>query len=250
MLEPLFRCNLACSGCGKIQHPVEILRQHLTPEQCFPRSTSAARRSSRFRAANRCCTRRSIRSSTGLIERKKFVYLCTNAMRLEASLDKFMPSPYYFGFNIHLDGPQHDPRQGRRARRHLRHRRRGDQGRQGARLPGLHQHDDLPRRRRPKTSTNSSTYVTNELKVDGMQISPGYRYEKAPDQDHFLAIERHAPLFREILAPYSAGKKKWEFNASPLLPRLPHRRQRLRLHAVGHAELQPLRLAEAVLSAW
>ena len=58
-------------------------------------------------------------------------------------------------------------------------------------------------------------YVTDELHVDGMQLSPGYRYEKAPDQDHFLAVEETRQLFRGILAPYRAGKKKWEFNASP-----------------------------------
>ncbi len=174
---------------------------------------SAAHRWSRSRAANRCSTRRFKRSSKAWIARKKFVYLCTNALRLEASLDKFTPSDY-FGFNIHLDGPQHihDEAVARPGTYDI-----AIKAIRAAKSKGfrVYTNTTIFEGTKPEDIHAFFDLVTDELHDDGMQLSPGYRYEKAPDQDHFLAVEETRQLFRGILAPYKAGKKKWEFNASP-----------------------------------
>ncbi len=214
MLEPLFRCNLACVGCGKIQHPVEVLRRHLSPEQCFAAVDECGAPMVAIPGGEPLLHPQIDEIVKGLIARKKYIYLCTNAIRLEESLDKFTPSPY-FGFNIHLDGPRavHDHAVAREGTFDI-----AVKAIKAAKARGF------------RVTTNTTIfdgavaeefhgffdYVTNELGVDGMQISPGYRYEKAPDQDHFLAKEQTKALFRQILAPYKAGKKKgWQFNASP-----------------------------------
>ena len=213
MLEPLFRCNLACNGCGKIQHPVEILRQHLSPEKCFEAVDECGAPVVAIPGGEPLLHPQIKEIVEGLIERKKFVYLCTNALRLEASLDKFTPSDY-FGFNIHLDGPQHihDEAVARPGTYDI-----AVKAIRAAKAKGfrVYTNTTIFEGSQPEDFHAFFDFVTDELKVDGMQLSPGYRYEKAPDQDHFLAVEETRQLFRGILAPYKAGKKKWEFNASP-----------------------------------
>src|ERR1700681_2037164 len=103
MLEPLFRCNLACVGCGKIQHPVEVLRKHLTPEECFKAADECGAPIVAIPGGEPLLHPQIGEIVAGLVARKKFVYLCTNAIRLEQSLDKFPPSPY-FSFSVHLAG--------------------------------------------------------------------------------------------------------------------------------------------------
>jgi len=105
MLEPLFRCNLACNGCGKIQHPVEVLRKHLSPEACFAAVEECGAPVVSIPGGEPLLHPQIDEIVSGLIARKKFVYLCTNAIKLEASLDKFTPSPY-LSFSVHLDGPK------------------------------------------------------------------------------------------------------------------------------------------------
>ena len=106
MLEPLFRCNLACAGCGKIDYPDEILNQRLQLRRsAWRRSTSAARRWSRSPAASRCCTATCREIVEGFIAKKKFVILCTNALLLTKKIDQYKPSPF-FTWSIHLDGDQ------------------------------------------------------------------------------------------------------------------------------------------------
>jgi hopanoid biosynthesis associated radical SAM protein HpnH len=213
MLEPLFRCNLACSGCGKIQHSKEILKQNLSPEECFA-------------AVRECCAPVvSIPGGEpllhphidqivqGLIERKKFVYLCTNGLLLEKSLDKFTPSPY-LSFSIHLDGMKnlHDHCVSRDGVFDI-----AISAIRAAKAKGF------------RVTTNTTVFkgtdpqaiqtlfdYLSELGVDGMMVSPGYSYEWAPDQSHFLQREQTKALFREILAPYQAGKTTWQFNHNPL----------------------------------
>ena len=103
MLEPLFRCNLACAGCGKIQHPKDILRQHLSPEACFQAAEECGAPVVSIAGGEPLLHPQIDRIAAGLVARKKFVYLCTNALLLEKSLAKFTPSPY-FSFSVHLDG--------------------------------------------------------------------------------------------------------------------------------------------------
>ena len=213
MLEPLFRCNLACNGCGKIQHPVEILRNHLSPEACFAAVEECGAPVVSIPGGEPLLHPQIDQIVSGLVARKKYVYLCTNAIRLEQSLDKFKPSPY-LTFSVHLDGLKdtHDHAVDRKGIFDV-----AVSAIKAAKARGF------------RVTTNTTIFdgadaeefqrffdfCTDELKVDGMMISPGYRYEKAPDQEHFLAREQTKQLFRQILAPYKAGKKKWEFNASP-----------------------------------
>jgi len=213
MLEPLFRCNLACSGCGKIQHPVEILRKHLTPEECFRAAEECGAPIVAIPGGEPLLHPQIGEIVAGLVARKKFVYLCTNAIRLEQSLDKFTPSEY-LTFSIHLDGleEEHD---------HAVDRKGIFQVAVGA--------IKAAKARGFRVTTNTTVFegtpahrvqeffdFVSALGTDGMMVSPGYRYEKAPDQDHFLAREQTKALFREIFAPYRAGKKKWNFNHNPL----------------------------------
>lgn len=213
MLEPLFRCNLACTGCGKIQHPTEILKQNLSPEDCFKAAEECGAPVVSIPGGEPLLHPQIDEIVKGLIARKKFVYLCTNGILLEKSLDKFEPSPY-LTFSIHLDGLQekHDQcvdRQGvfDKAVNAIK----------AAKAKGF------------RVTTNTTVFEgTNPqevqeffdfletLGIDGMMISPGYSYEWAPDQDHFLKREQTKTLFREILAPFKAGKKKWNFNHNPL----------------------------------
>ncbi len=214
MLEPLFRCNLSCSGCGKIQHPVDVLRRHLTPEQCFAAAEECGAPIVAIPGGEPLLHPQIDEIVRGLVERKKFVYLCTNAVRLEASLDKFEPSDY-FSFSVHLDGLRlmHDKAVARdgvfdvAVRAIKAAKARGFRVTTNTTIFNDARADDVQA---------FFDFASEELKVDGMMISPGYPYEKAPDQEHFLHSEQTKTLFREIFAPYTANKKKWNFNASPL----------------------------------
>jgi hopanoid biosynthesis associated radical SAM protein HpnH len=213
MLEPLFRCNLACPGCGKIQHPTDILKQNLTPEECFTAVEECGAPVVSIPGGEPLLHPQIDEIVKGLVERRKFVYLCTNGLLLEKSLHKFQPSPY-LTFSVHLDGlrEHHDQCVDRTgvfdtATNAIR----------AAKAKGF------------RVTTNTTVFegantremqeffdFVDTLGVDGMMISPGYSYEWAPDQEHFLKREQTKALFREILAPFKAGTKNWNFNHSPL----------------------------------
>src|SRR5205085_3010774 len=103
MLEPLFRCNLACAGCGKIQHPADVLRRHLTPEQCFNAVDECGAPMVSIPGGEPLMHPQIAEIVAGLVARKKYVYLCTNALKLREKLDLFQPSKY-LTFSVHLDG--------------------------------------------------------------------------------------------------------------------------------------------------
>jgi hopanoid biosynthesis associated radical SAM protein HpnH len=213
MLEPLFRCNLACSGCGKIQHPVEILKQNLTPEQCFKAAEECGAPVVSIPGGEPLLHPQIDEIVKGLIKRRKFIYLCTNGILLEKSLDKFTPSPY-LTFMIHLDGMRewHDKCVDRKGVFDT-----AIKAIKAAKAKGfrVNTNSTIFQGADPKEMQEFFDYLT-EIGVDGMQISPGYSYEWAPDQDHFLQREQTRALFREILAPFKAGKKKWNFYHNPL----------------------------------
>lgn len=213
MLEPLFRCNLACQGCGKIQHPVEILKKHLTPEECFNAVDECGVPVVSIPGGEPLLHPQMDEIVEGLVARRKFVYLCTNAILLEEKLDKFTPSPY-LTFSVHLDGlrEEHDKSVDRKGIFD-----KAIKAIKAAKAKGF------------RVTTNTTVFdganpqemheffdFLESLNLDGMMISPGYSYEWAPDQEHFLKREQTKALFREILSPWKKGQTNWSFNHNPL----------------------------------
>lgn len=213
MLEPLFRCNLACSGCGKIQHPLEVLRKYLTPEECFRAVEECGAPIVAIPGGEPLLHPQIDEIVQGLVARRKFVYLCTNGVLLEENLHKFKPSPY-FSFSVHLDGLRewHDKCVNRKGVFDT-----AVKAIKAAKAKGFRvtTNTTIFEGADPKEMQEFFDFVSS-LGVDGMMISPGYAYEWAPDQEHFLKREQTRALFREILAPYRAGQKKWNFNHNPL----------------------------------
>ncbi len=198
MLEPLFRCNLACAGCGKIQYPAHVLKKHLTPEQCF-------------NAVEECgAPMVSIPGGEPLMHpqideivdgpgRAQEIHLPLHQRAAaQGKLDLFTPSKY-LTFSVHMDGQKehHDFAVCREGT--LRHRRGGHPGSGQARLPRHHQHHAL-RRRRPARASAQFFDEMMDLGVEGMMLSPGYTYDKAPDQEHFLSRKQDRQLFSQILS--------------------------------------------------
>jgi hopanoid biosynthesis associated radical SAM protein HpnH len=210
MLEPLFRCNLACSGCGKIQFPAEILKQHLTPEKCFKAADECGAPMVSIPGGEPLLHPQIAEIVQGLVDRKKYVYLCTNGVILKEKVSLFKPSKY-FTINVHLDGPKQ-----------LHDRSVGREGVYDKSVEAIR--EALQRGFRVTTNTtlfNDADPASMRaffdtmmaLGVEGMTLSPGYPYEKAPDQEHFLGSTETKRLFTRIL---SNGKKSWKFNQSPL----------------------------------
>ncbi len=210
MLEPLFRCNLACAGCGKIQHPSEILRQHLSPEQCFSAVDECGAPIVAIPGGEPLLHPQIEEIIAGIVARKKYLYVCTNAIKLEEMLSRFTPSKY-LAFSIHLDGleKEHDASVCRDGVYEM-----AVNAIRAARNAGF------------RVTTNSTLFADAEpercrqffdevmqLGVEGMMVSPGYSYEKAPEQDIFLSRERSHGLFRKI---FKGGTSRWKFNQSPV----------------------------------
>jgi hopanoid biosynthesis associated radical SAM protein HpnH len=213
MLEPLFRCNLACSGCGKIQHPVEILKKNLTPAECFAAVEECGAPVVSIPGGEPLLHPQIDEIVEGLVARKKFVYLCTNGLLLEKSLSKFKPSPY-LTFSVHLDGLQawHDQCVDRQGVFDTAVKAIREAKAQGFRVTtNSTVFDGVD----PKEMQEFFDFVQS-LGIDGMMISPGYSYEWAPDQEHFLNREQTRALFKQILSPWKNGQKNWNFNHNPL----------------------------------
>src|SRR5215468_6978716 len=203
MLEPLYRCNLACAGCGKIQYPANVLRHQLSVDECGAPMVSIP-------GGEPLLHPEIDRLVAGLVARGKYIYLCTNALLLEEKLPLFTPSRY-LSFSVHLDGlePEHDAavcRPGTYARAVSAIRAALARGFRVTTNTTLFDNAD-PERVREFFDT------AMELAVEGMMVSPGYAYEAAPDEEHFLARERTRELVRRIFA---GGSRRWRFNHSPL----------------------------------
>ena len=210
MLEPLFRCNLACAGCGKIQYPGEILKQNLTPEQCFAAVDECGAPIVSIPGGEPLLHPDMDEIVRGLVARKKYVYLCTNAILLEKHLHRFEPTQY-LSFSVHLDGPkqEHDVAVCREGIYDIAISAIKAAVAKGFRVTTnttLYNNAD-PERLREMFDT------LTEIGVEGMMISPGYQYEKAPDQEHFLVREQTESLFRRLL---HKTKRSWVFNQSPV----------------------------------
>lgn len=212
MLEPLFRCNLACAGCGKIQYPAHILRQDLPLEDAL-------------RAVDECDA--PMVSIPGdepllyphirqlveeLVKRRKYIYLCTNALLLKEKLDAgwFKPSKY-LSFSVHMDGrrDEHDfavCRDGTYDKAIIGIRMAVEQGFRVTTNTTLFEGTD-------PNAVREFFDQMMDVGVEGMMVSPGYAYDKAPDQTNFLHRKTTNNLFEMIL---SNRKKRWKFNQSPL----------------------------------
>ena len=210
MLEPLYKCNLACAGCGKIQYPAHVLKQELSPEECFKAVEECGAPMVSIPGGEPLMHSQIEKIVEGLVARKKYIYLCTNALLLKEKLHLFKPSKY-LTFSVHLDGQKehHDFSVCR-------------EGGFDLAVEGVR--EALKQGFRVTTNTtlfdgadpNSVRAFFDEmmaLGVEGMMLSPGYSYDKAPDQKHFLGRARTRRLFRAIL---SNRKPTWRFNQSML----------------------------------
>jgi hopanoid biosynthesis associated radical SAM protein HpnH len=212
MLEPLFRCNLACVGCGKIDYPDEILNQRLSVAQCMEAIDECGAPVVSIAGGEPLLHRDMPKIVEGFLARKKFVILCTNALLLKKKIDQFKPDPF-FTWSIHLDGDK-----------------------------GMHDHSvsqegvyevaveaiKLAKSRGFQANLNCTLFqgadpdrvakFFDEMKAagaDGITVSPGYAYERAPDQEHFLSRTRTKQLFREIFKR-GRGGKEWSFTQSTM----------------------------------
>ncbi len=211
-LEPLFQCNLACSFCGKIQYPEHILKKRLAVDKALAAIEECGAPMVSIAGGEPLVHPEIDVLAKELVRRKKFVFLCTNALLMEKKLDKFEPSPY-FAWVVHLDGM----------------RERHDQfvEREGVFDKAVSAIKEAKRRGfrvntnttflttdTPKTVQDVLDFLNDELEVDGMQISPAYAYSKAPDQDHFPGVRQTHELFSPAFA--NGNRKRWRLNHTPL----------------------------------
>jgi len=211
MLEPLFRCNLACPGCGKIDYPEEILNRRLTVEECIEAAEESGAPIISIPGGEPLIHKEMPQIVAELVKRKRFVYLCTNALLLAKKIDDYTPSQY-LTFSIHLDGleEEHD-----RAVDQKGVFKRAVKAIKLARDRGFRVNVNctLFNNAKPEEVAEYLDYA-RDLGVEGVTISPGYAYERAPDQEHFLSRRQTKELFREV---FRRGKgRKWRFSQSSL----------------------------------
>ena len=211
-LEPLFQCNLACAGCGKIQYPDDVLRRRMPVAQALDAIEESGAPMVSIAGGEPLIHPEIGQMVRAFIERRKFVYLCTNGILLKKKLDLFRPSPY-FAWVVHLDG--------------LRDRHDAGVGRNGVFDKAVEAIGEA-KRRGFKVTTNTTLssadsaadvralldFLNDELRVDSMMISPAFAYEQAPDQEHFPGVEEARELFRELFS--DGARKRWRFNHTPL----------------------------------
>ena len=212
MLEPLFRCNLACPGCGKIDYEADILDRRLSVDECIEAAEVCGAPIVSIPGGEPLLHHDMPEIVAALIARKKFVYLCTNALLLEKKLNQYSPTPY-LTFSVHLDGlgEHHD-------------RAVDQEGVFDRAVAAIRKAKSLGFRVNinctlfDQMSVDEITaffdFATNDLGVEGITISPGYAYERAPDQAHFLMREKTKQLFRDV---FKIGKgRNWKFSQSSL----------------------------------
>ncbi len=211
MLEPLFRCNLACVGCGKIDYPDKVLNSRLTVEECVAAADECGAPVVVVAGGEPLLHADIHKIVAALVAKKKFVYLCSNGLLMEKKLDLFKPSPY-FTWQVHLDG-------GREEHDHA------------VSQEGVYDRCveviKLAKSKGFRVNINATLFQgvvpekfasflddVKAMGIDGVTMSPGYAYERAPDTEHFLNRRNTKMLFREI---FKLGKGKgWNFNQSSL----------------------------------
>jgi hopanoid biosynthesis associated radical SAM protein HpnH len=211
-IEPLFACNLACPGCGKIQHPTDILRRRLSVDDVVNAVEESGTPMVSIAGGEPLLHPEIEQMVDALVRRKVYVYLCTNAVLLRRKIEWFKPSRY-FSWVIHVDG--------------LRERHDAAVDRVGVfdeAVAAIRQAKELGFRvttnstffntDSPKTVRDVLDFLNDDLGVDAMMISPAFAYEKAPDQEHFLGVTQTRELFRQAFS--GDRRKRWRLNHSPL----------------------------------
>ncbi|MEN3614589.1 adenosyl-hopene transferase HpnH [Plantactinospora sp. ZYX-F-223] len=211
-LEPLFACNLACAGCGKIQHPADVLKRRMPVEQALAAMEECGAPMVSIAGGEPLMHPEIDRLVNELVKRRKYVFLCTNAALLRKKLDKFTPSRY-FSFAVHIDG--------------LRERHDASVCKEGVFDEAVEAVKEAKRRGfrvtsnttffstdTPQTVIEVLDYLNDDLGVDQMMLSPAYAYDKAPDQEHFLGVAETRAMFKKAFG--EGRRKKWRLNHSPL----------------------------------
>jgi len=211
-IEPLFACNLACPGCGKIQHPTDILRRRLSVDDVVNAVEESGTPMVSIAGGEPLLHPEIEQMVDALVRRKVYVYLCTNAVLLRRKIERFKPSRY-FSWVIHVDG--------------LRERHDAAVDREGVfdeAVAAIRQAKQVGFRvttnstffntDSPKTVRDVLDFLNDDLGVDAMMISPAFAYEKAPDQEHFLGVAQTRELFRQAFS--GDRRKRWRLNHSPL----------------------------------
>ncbi len=211
MLEPLFRCNLACGGCGKIDYPAPILNQRLSVQECMDAIDECGAPVVSIAGGEPLLHKEMPEIVEKMLAKGKFVILCTNALLLEKKIEQYKPHPS-FTWDIHLDGDQemHD-------------RAVSQDGTYDRAVAAIKKAKALGFR----TSINCTLFDGADpervakffdsvmaMGIDGIMTSPGYAYERAPDQAHFLGRQKTKQLFRDILK--KGRGRGWKFTQSPL----------------------------------
>jgi len=212
MLEPLFRCNLACAGCGKIDYPDEILNQRLPLDECLAAVDECGAPVVSIAGGEPLLHKEIEAIVAGIVARRRFVYLCTNALLMQKRLDLFRPSPY-FVWSVHLDGD-----------REMHDRSVCEEGVHARAVAAIR----AAKARGFRVNINCTLFddaepervarffdAVREIGVDGITVSPGYAYERAPDQAHFLARARTKQLFRDVFRRGNRARA-WSFSQSSL----------------------------------
>ena len=215
MLEPLFQCNLACAGCGKIDYPKEILQKRVSLEDALKAVDECGAPMVSIPGGEPLIHKEMPQIVAGIVARKKFVYLCTNAILLSKHIDEYQPSKY-LTFSVHLDGnkERHD---------------------ESVCLEGVYEKAvaaiRLARSKGFRVTINCTLFsgenpdevaeffdTSMKLGIEGITVSPGFSYEHAPRQDVFLGRSASKRLFREVFKRQKQGdrKKAWTFNHSSL----------------------------------
>jgi hopanoid biosynthesis associated radical SAM protein HpnH len=213
MLEPLFQCNLACAGCGKIDYPKEILQKRVSVEDALAAVDECGAPVVSIPGGEPLIHKGMPQIVAGIVARKKFVYLCTNAILLEKHIGEYSPSPY-LTFSIHLDGNQerHDESV-------------CQEGVYDKAVAAIR----LARSKGFRVTVNCTLFTGEDpdgvaeffdtamgLGIEGITVSPGYSYSHAPRQDVFLGRSASKRLFREIFKRGKRRAQRWSFNHSGL----------------------------------
>ncbi len=211
-LEPLFQCNLKCAGCGKIQHPEHVLRRRMPVQQALDAVHECGAPMVSIAGGEPLVHPEIDELVRRLVQRRRFVYLCTNAILMQRRLDRFEPSPY-FAWAVHLDGlrERHDEsvcRAGVFDKAVAAIRAAKARGFRVTTNTTFFTHDT------PEAVRRVLDFLNDELRVDQMMISPAYAYERAPDREHFLGVRQTQELFRAAFA--DGRRERWRLNHSPL----------------------------------